>query len=534
MRKKYIWTGIIIGAVMLQLTGCGASTYKDQESSSAASIDGETEQVSQNGKEAQYDKSDETSTWDLKSVNAITCSGTSASIKGEGVSEENGVITIKKAGAYVLEGTYQGQIVIDAGKEDEVYLILNGFHISCDNSSPIYGIQSKKMIITLAEGTENTVVDGKHYQFASEGEDEPDAAVFSKDDITINGSGTLEVNGNYANGIRSKDTVKLMSGTVKVTAVKDGIKGKDAVCIKDGQIKIESGEDGIKSNNDTDSDKGCVIIDGGTIQILAGDDGIHAETWLSVHAGTILIEKSNEGMEGMRIDINGGTVEIHSEDDGINAAGGSDGTEEEKEKAKWQANPEIYVRISGGSVLVDAKADGIDSNGDVYVDGGTTYISGPEEAHDAALDYNGTSIIRGGTFVAAGSAGMMQAFSEESDQNMILVYYDDKKEAGTKVALESQEGEKLFEYTPEKSYECVLISLPELKQGETYQLITGDDSQEITLSKVLTQIGETLNRGPGGKPGGTMPGGNKPEGSMPDGGMPRGNMPRPEREQNEK
>ena len=199
-------------------------------------------------------------------------------------------------------------------------LVLDGFAVSCSDTSPIYGLQCKKLILTLAEGTENQVSDGSSYVFENPDDDEPDAAIFCKGDLTVNGSGSLTVNGNYSDGIRSKEDLKIISGQIQVTAVKDGLKGKDSLTVKDGQIQITSGEDGLKANNDSDPDKGYLIIDGGQIQISAGDDGIHSETWLTIHDGTITVEESNEGIEGMKIDINGGSISVSSEDDGINAA----------------------------------------------------------------------------------------------------------------------------------------------------------------------------------------------------------------------
>ena len=139
----------------------------------------------------------------------------------QGVSIEDGVIRITQAGTYILRGSYEGQICIEAGEEDTVRLVLDGFAVSCSDTSPIYGLQCKKLILTLAEGTENQVSDGSSYVFENPDDDEPDAAIFCKGDLTVNGSGSLTVNGNYSNGIRSKEDLKIISGQIQVTAVKD-------------------------------------------------------------------------------------------------------------------------------------------------------------------------------------------------------------------------------------------------------------------------------------------------------------------------
>ena len=128
--------------------------------------------------------------------------------------------------------------------------------------------------------------------------------------------------------------------------------------IRDGEITAVSGQDGLKSNNDSDPDKGYVVIDGGVISVTAGNDGIHGETWLTINGGTIDVTESYEGLEAMKIDINGGIISVNATDDGINAAAVSTGDEQEDERAKMEANPDVYVRISGGEITVNSGADG--------------------------------------------------------------------------------------------------------------------------------------------------------------------------------
>lgn len=421
--------------------------------------------------------------------------------------ESDGVITISEAGSYTLTGNYRGQIRIDAGKDDKVELVLDGFHITNETSAPIYGIQCGTLTIYLKEGTENSVEDGEEYAFAAEGEDEPDSPIFSKDDMVITGQGTLLVNGSYRHGIHSKDNLTILSGTIRVTSAEDAIKGKDSVTVEGGIIEAVSGEDGIKSNNDKDEGKGNVTIEGGDITVRAGDDGIHAESSLIINGGNINIAESYEGLEGMRVEINGGTIQIASSDDGINAAGGVYATEEEKERASRQNNENMYVRITGGQVTVDASADGIDSNGSVYVEGGTIVIHGPETEHEAALDYNGEAQISGGTFAALGSGSMMQYFSENSAANSIMIYCDGEREAGTEITLSDQNGGEIIRIISKKRFSSILMSAQELAKGETYTLTVGDETKEIELTSTVTVEGEHTSRGMGGR-GGDM---QKPE-----------------------
>ena len=251
----------------------------------------------------------------------IELNGTDADFDGAGLSLADGVLTVSAEGTYLLTGSFTGQIRVDAGKDAHVRLILSGVSLS-GSMAPIYVVSADKATLTLAEWTENTVSDTANYVF-SEGEDEPDAAIFSKEDLTINGTGSLTVTGNYKNGIVSKDDLKIVSGEIRVTAVYNGIKGKDSLTVRDGVIEVEAGNDAMKASNDSEEDRGWVIFEGGITSISAGDDAIHAETWLLVYGGNIHIAKSNEGLEAMKVEVYGGDISVTASDDAINAASGS-------------------------------------------------------------------------------------------------------------------------------------------------------------------------------------------------------------------
>lgn len=250
----------------------------------------------------------------------VTLSGSQAETTGE-LEVGDGYIKIENGGDYVLSGDYSGQIIVES--EENVHLILSGVTIY-NAMAPIYVKSAKNVCITLATGTVNTISDSSEYTY-EDGEDEPAAAVYSKDDLTINGDGELIVNANYDKGIHSKDDLKIISGKIEVNSVGDAIKGKDCLLIKDGEITITTGVDGLKSNNDSNEEKGYVIIEGGKINISAGDDAVHAESWLIVYGGEINITECYEGLEGKKVEIYGGDINIVSSDDSINAASGSSG-----------------------------------------------------------------------------------------------------------------------------------------------------------------------------------------------------------------
>lgn len=513
---------------------------------------------SENGDQAFEDTEAEGNGSAVGRETVITGKGDSVSVTGTGAAVDQRVVTITAAGTYRLSGEItDGQIAVNAGKEDEVRLILDGFTISNASSSAVYGIKSGSITITTEEGTDNYITDGTGYQYEEEGADEPDAAVFSKDDIILEGSGTLTVTGNYGCGIRSKDDLTVKSGTYVIDAVQDAMKGKDSVEIEGGTFTLNAGEDGIQASNDEEEDKGCVKISdgtfsitaaakgikaetllevsggtididseddavhcngdvnitGGTFTIATGDDGIHADNQVVIDDGTITIIESYEGIEGLTIDINGGVIDVTSEDDGLNAAGGNDGSGNNGSGNDGSGNLEsgmegrpggafgstegAYIKITGGEIKVSASGDGIDSNGDFHMEGGNVIVEGPTDNGNGTLDYDGTGTISGGTFMGTGSFGMLQSFSSESTQNVIVVYFADTKTVGTEWTLTSGDETVILSGNPDKEYSSLIISSPELKDGETYQLAAGEESMEITVSGIITQSGTRSGMGGG-------------------------------------
>lgn len=275
-------------AMVCSLAGCSQNEEKEavaEESSGHASVSKVTLT------EGKYSDEKLDDTWDENDAVYLKLEDDSISVQAVGESGEDGIevsgstATISQAGTYVLSGSLaDGQIIVDAEKDTYVKLVLNGAEITCTDTAPIYG-KSGNLIITLAENTENAITDGENYVFDGEGEDEPSAAVFAKDDLTFNGTGMLNVSGNYNNAIQCKDDLKFVAGTYVVSAVDDAIVGKDSVSVRDGDFTIESGDDGIKATNSEDPEKGYVLIENGTFQITAGGDGVQAETLLRVNDG---------------------------------------------------------------------------------------------------------------------------------------------------------------------------------------------------------------------------------------------------------
>ena len=311
-------------------------------------------------------------------VTSVTLKGSSITAEGSGATVEGTTLTITSGGTYTISGTLNdGQIRVDTKDEEAVKLVLNGATIACSSSAPLYVINADKTVITLAEGTKNYITDGGSYLAQDAESDEPNAAVFSNDDLTINGEGSLTVTANYNHGIAGKDDLKINGGQIAVTAVNDGIRGRDSVTIKDGTVTVKSGGDGIQSNNDEDAEKGLISIEGGTIAITSGGDGIQAETSLSVSGGEITIKSGGGSSMGSS------TYAWGSQDMGPSA------TDCDTESAKG-LKAGVALIISGGTITIDSSDDSIHSNDSMTINGGTiTATSGDDGMHsDSTLEIN--------------------------------------------------------------------------------------------------------------------------------------------------
>jgi hypothetical protein len=374
---------------------------------------------------------------------------------------------ITQAGTYNLTG---GQILIDAGKDDVVKLVLDGVTLRGETGPAIYAKQCKEVEIILAEGSVNTVSDSAEY--AASDENEPDAAIFVQDSLTISGSGALNVTGNHNHGIRSQDILTVSGGEVSVTAVGDALRGRDGVAVKGGRLTLNAGGDGIQSNNADDDTKGFVNIDGGEITIQAAKDGIQAESSLTVSGGSVTVEGSTEALEASHIYITGGKLDLLSTDDAINAAGGDD-TGGLFGRMGFGGG-DYTVDISGGEVIFHAGGDGIDSNGTLNISGGTVFATINSSADNAALDSDGETTVTGGTVIAGGTGtfGNLSSGSTES-----YVYLTGIRE-GDRITVTSG-GEELVTYAADRALAALAIFAPGIVSGE---------SCEVSVNGAVTSV----------------------------------------------
>lgn len=484
MRKKTIILFLTMGALML--SGCntriGNTTQQTTDSSTTSSSsinEADTSNMfSDRDKEVGYDESESVT---------ISLADNNSSCESDAVSIAENTITIKDEGTYILSGSLSdGMVIVEAEDTDKVQIVLNGASISNDQSAALYVRSADKVFVTTVSGTENTL-EHSGSSYTAIDENNIDAAIFSKSDLTLNGEGTLTVTAQEGHGIVSKDDLVLTSGTYVITSASHGLSGKDSVRIANGTYTIVSGKDGIHAQNKDDSSSGFVYLAGGTYTISAGDDGIHAASNVTISDGKIDITQSYEGIEGLSIDIAGGEISVLASDDGINAAGGNDSSSSEGFQGgddQFASTEGAYIQISGGVLHVNASGDGIDSNGDITVSGGETYVSGPTNDGNGSLDSNGSAQITGGIFAASGSSGMSQNFDSSSTQGVIMVNVDEQ-EGNTEISLLDSSSTELLSWTAEKQYSSIIISTPEVQQGETYTITAGTAEQSVTMDSLV-------------------------------------------------
>ena len=487
-----------------------------------------------------FTKRDLAGNYDESEAVKITLSGKTAACNSSNVQIEDGVVTIKAAGVYVLSGTLtDGTIVVDAGDDDKVQLVLDGVSIMAADYAAIYAKNADKVFVTLAEGAGNSLtVSGDYVQTD---DNNVDAVIFAKCDLTLNGTGSLTVKDNTGHGIVSKDDLVVTGGTYTIYSQDHCLNGKDSVRIADGTFNLSCDEDGIHAGNDDQQD-GYVYIEGGDINISVGDDALHAEGLLIITGGDIDVSKSCEGVEGYKILVTGGDIDVVSSDDGFNAAGGSSGSGYNHDGfgggpdmggVYMDADRDEYIFITGGTININADGDGIDSNGCIGITGGSVYVLGPSDNGNGAMDYGICAAITGGEIVAVGGSGMAQGFGDESTQCSALVNFDEWIDAGETITLTNSDGKEVLSYKADKKFNSVVISTSDMKQGGIYTLTVGDQGSTFTLDDI------TYSEGSGGmqRPGGNLdnggmqrPGGNSDDGNMqrPGGNSDDGNMQRPD------
>lgn len=640
-RKKLL---ALFCATALSMTAVAGCTGAKSSTGNVVSSETETnaEETSAQSEAGSYSSADMFTERDLAGTYEesgavyVTLSGDGIIGETDGVAINGQTVTITAEGTYIFSGTLsEGQIVVDADNA-KVQIVFDNVDITCASSAAVYVKSAEKVFVTLAEGAQNTLRNTDEYVAIDD--NNIDAVIFAKSDLTLNGTGSLTIVSAEGHGIVSKDDLKITGGTYDIIAAGHALSGKDSVRIADGTFILTAEKDGIHAENADDEEKGYIYIadgdftitsdgdgmdasnivqiedgtfditagggaanslkthesdmpgggmsqnierpdgesmpqmgekpdeesmsqmgekpdeesmpqmgekpdgenmpqdtttdesgtstkgikagggmylNGGTYQIdsaddsihsnanitiadgtytlATGDDGVHADDALTVNGGTITVTESYEGLEGLTVTINDGTIDITARDDGVNAAGGTDqsgfgtfgdhfkGMDSADDETEETTDKEMWMELNGGYIHILAGGDGVDSNGDLTINGGEIYIDGPSDNGNSAIDYGDRSsaYVNGGMLVAIGSSGMAEGMSDSSKQEVLMVKLGEQMEAGD-VVLTDSEGNVIVSYTALKSYDCVIISTAEVESGATYTLTTSGTTTEVT------------------------------------------------------
>ena len=476
--------------------------------------------------------------WDPDSEVAIDLSDDGTTVSGEGASVDGSTVTISRPGTYRLSGTLtDGQVVVSSAAQGLVRLVLDGADITSATTAPIAVEQAEQAVVVLADGSTNSLADTAR----TAGEDERDGALFSRADLTVTGTGSLEVTGALNDGIAANDGLVIDSGTVSVRAADDGIRGKDYVVITGGEVGVTSEGDGLKSDNEEDTDAGYVAVLGGSVTVNSGADGLDAATDVIVGDGTVDVtsggggggelaeDASAKGLKGdVSVVVGGGSVTVDAADDAVHSDGaatitggaltlatGDDGVHAEETLTVTGGDVEVTrseegleaaaITISGGDVTVVSADDGINAAGgngesgaevqasatySVTITGGTVVI----DAGGDGLDSNGTVDMTGGTVVVAGPTndgnGALDVLGEFTVEGGTLLAAGSSGMA-TAPSTDSPQASVLATFDPQEAGTVVAIATTDGEVVAAFE--SPKDFSSVVLSSAELVAGETYD-----------------------------------------
>ncbi len=302
----------------------------------------------------------------------VTLADDASQVQGRGVVITGNTVLINETGSYMLSGTLSnGNVIIDVAKTDDVVLYLNGVNITSKSTAPLFVRSADKVVISLMPGSENTLTDT---MASTNGSTAITAALFSKEDLVINGTGKLVVNGTVNDGITSKDDLKIMEGAIEVHAKDDGIVGKDSVIVKGGAVTVEADGDGLKSTGE-EAGKGFIYIAGGDHEVRAGKDGVDAATSIRMSAGTL------------KVTAGGGAGAAASGSGYDYSNWGSGNMTPSADVSRKGLKAGYYLDLTGGTLTVDAYDNAISSKGAIHVFGGEIRAASGSDAFHTEGDF---------------------------------------------------------------------------------------------------------------------------------------------------
>ncbi len=533
---------VLAGALAILLAGC---TGAQQADGSAPDATQETANVGVDVDELDLDFTDREldASYDEASATKATLADSGIQMQGSGAAAEGSTLTLSAAGTYLLSGQLSnGSIVVAAGDQDKLQVVFSNVTVHNESGPALYVENADKVFLTLAEGSENALSDGAEYQLDGE-DDTRDATLFSRDDFAINGTGALSVTGNYKHAICFNDDLVITGGTFAVTSVEDALRGKDCLKVADGTFTVNAGDDAFHTDaclymkGGTVDVQACyegyegeqVLIDGGTHTITASDDALNAalsdseetsqeamqpqeDQMPQMQDGAPKMEDGQQPPDGQMPEMPQGAQDgqmPEGDQPPADAPGGQGGQQPADGQMPQggpfgqggqmaQSSSSCLIRINGGALTLTAGNDGIDSNGNVEINGGTVLVSGPDAGMDGSLDYDLSAQINGGTVLMVGSVGSTQGLSGSAQA---VTCGSVRGTQGQAVALTDASGSVLATFQAGTDFSQVLASSPEISSGQTFSILVDGQATELTAGEGL-DMGQNGGMGPGMKGGG--------------------------------
>lgn len=566
----------LAAAMAASLVGCSGSGSSTSEADGGKNAESGTSSESYlMSLDLDFTDRDMDASYDESSATKVVLSDAGVSVDGAGATVDGSTVMFSQDGTYLVSGSLSnGSLAVEAEDDDKIQIVLDGASIHNETGPALLIDNANKVFVTLAEGSENTLSDGGEYELSGD-DDNRDATVFSREDVTFNGAGSLSVTGSYNHAICSKDDLVITGGTFDVTSKQDAFTGKDCLKIADGNFTVNAGDDAFHSEaflyiRDAEIDvQSCyegfegeqVIVDGGNHTIVSSDDAINAalsdssegasaegdagdgsadgaagaadpgaaiaedgdvddidpQMMVPPNAGERpddgdasempeMPEMPEGGLAGKSPDaaapegdLNGNPPELpegaEAPEGGFGNAGapdsdsdadvergqGAGGFGDADANAMAQSSSECIIQINGGSLLLTAGNDAIDSNGIVEINGGIVLASGPDNGFDGSLDYDMTATINGGTVLLTGSVGNTNGLSSSAQS---VAYGSASGSKGQEVSLLTVDGEVLATFTAGFDFSTVLASAPQLSDGEQFVVKVGETNVELTMGDI--------------------------------------------------
>lgn len=386
-------------------------------------------------------------------------------------------LVIKDSGVYKLSGELNdGQVRIEGDFKGKVEIVLDNVRIKTNKAFAIYSTNDSPLLVRLANGSDNYI--GTNVTGASS-ETLLQYAIFANNTLSLTGNGSLFVDEGFLNAIGSADVLTFISGSYSLFGSVSAISSNSCVIIRSGVYNLLAGNFAIISMNDVN---GYIYIENGEFDIISKGCGVVATNEIIFAGGKIKIESEKTAVKCKTIDVLSGEFNIKTMEDAIIAVN-------EKQNIN-EAQEDTYIRFAGGDTNIDSWYDGLHSYGDLYLEGGTIYISGPTRHRNYIIKYNGKVVLNGSDIIALGASTDIQDLGDGANQNYIIMYYKERfaRQKGSAYQVRDQADNILMSFTPEKDYRVAIISSDKFKSGGTYSLISRDQEDIVTLTNRITII----------------------------------------------